>query len=51
MTPSKLVYHRNKGWQLVHKCQKCGDVKINKIAEGCPQADNWDLIIKLSQQN
>lgn len=51
MIPCKLVYHGNKGWQIVHLCQKCGEMKVNKIAEGCSQADNWELIIKLSQQN
>lgn len=48
MKPLRLVYRPNKGWQVVHKCKKCGHEKANKIAEGCLQPDNWDIIIGLS---
>ena len=51
MIPFKLIYKGNKGWQIVHKCKKCGHKKANKIAEGCVQPDDWEFIIRLSQQN
>jgi DNA-directed RNA polymerase subunit RPC12/RpoP len=49
MLPHRIVYHGKKGWQIVHQCQTCGHEKANKIATGCIQPDNWDLIIQLSQ--
>ena len=51
MIPFSLIYNARKGWQIVHKCKKCGDTKVNKIAEDCSQPDNLDFLIKLSQQN
>lgn len=51
MIPCKLIYKGNKGWQIIHKCKKCGHEKANKIAEGCVQPDDWEFIIRLSQQD
>lgn len=48
MMPCRAIYKGNKGWQIVHKCKKCGHEKANKIAEGCIQPDNWDIIVALS---
>ncbi len=45
-----LVYHTNKGWQLVHKCRKCGHTVKNKVAEETVQEDNRELIRLLSQK-
>lgn len=51
MLPQKLIRHGKKGWQVVHKCKKCGEEKVNKIAEGYPQPDNWTILIQLSLQD
>ena len=48
MFPRNIVYCGTKGWQIVHGCKKCGHEKANKIAEGCEQSDDWDLLIRLS---
>ncbi len=37
-----------KGWQLVHKCTKCHVEKVNKIAEGDAQSDDFAEIVRLS---
>ncbi len=45
-----LKYHAKKGWQIVHNCMKCGTEKLNKIAEGDDQSDDWSQVIRLSQE-
>ena len=47
MLPCHLIYKKKKGWQIVHKCQKCGYEKSNKIAENCRQPDDVNSLIKL----
>lgn len=47
MLPISLVFKRKKGWQIVHKCLKCGEEHANKIAENCTQPDDLNLLIKL----
>ncbi len=51
MDSIKILYHKKKGWQIIHKCQKCGIEKVNKIAEGDVQPDNWQLIVQLSRES
>ncbi len=36
---------RKKGYILVHRCRRCGELKRNKIAQG---EDNIDLILTLT---
>ncbi len=48
MIACKILLHAKKGWQVIHKCQKCGIEKANKIAENDQQSDDWQLLIKLS---
>lgn len=40
MRPTGLVYRRNKGYQLVHQCLKCGVVRVNKVAVDTVQPDD-----------
>jgi DNA-directed RNA polymerase subunit RPC12/RpoP len=37
---------KKKGWQIVYRCSKCGQIKKNIVAED----DNSDLLIKLSSK-
>jgi hypothetical protein len=48
MKAYRLKYSGKKGWQILHKCQKCGQEKLNLIAEGDAQSDDWSMIVKLS---
>ncbi len=50
MKACKILYHKKKGWQIIHRCQKCSIEKVNKIAEGAVQPDNWQLLVNLSKQ-
>lgn len=50
MLALRMIRHGKKGWQIVHKCTKCGLEKVNKIAEGDPQSDDWAKIVLLSQK-
>lgn len=51
MAACRLKYNGKKGWQIIHRCQKCGVEKANKIAEEGSQPDDWEKLIKLSQKN
>lgn len=44
-------YHSKKGYQLLHRCEACGVIKVNRVAlDGvCP--DDLQLVIGLLQQS
>ena len=44
LEPIGIELSNNKGYVIVFKCKKCGQIRKNKAAED----DNMDLIIKLS---
>lgn len=48
MEPAGLVYNSRKGWQLVHRCLKCGAVARNRIAENTVMPDNAEALAKLA---
>lgn len=49
LEPVAVDYNAKKGWVIIHKCIKCGEIKRNKAAlDDTIQADNYDLIIELS---
>lgn len=50
MKAFRVKFSGKKGWQIVHKCMKCGTEKVNKIAEGDVQSDDWTMIVALSQE-
>ena len=47
MTPIAIENNAKKGYVIVHKCTKCGEIKRNKSAED----DNFDEILKISKNN
>ena len=47
MEPIAIETTAKKGYVIVHKCKKCGEVKRNKSAED----DNFDEILKISKLN
>ena len=51
MLACRLKYNSKKGWQIIHRCQKCGIEKVNKIVENSSQPDEWEKLIKLSQES
>ncbi len=48
MKPVGLVFHPGKGFQIVHRCLKCGKEKTNKIAELSVQPDEVEELLRLS---
>jgi hypothetical protein len=46
MKPSYINYHTNKGFQIIHKCLKCGKEIPNITAED----DNRELIIQIMKE-
>ena len=51
MKPVGLVYNSRKGWQLVHRCEKCGAVTRNKMAENTLMPDRVDQLARLANYN
>ena len=47
MKPIGLRFNSKKGYQLIHKCTRCGEIKVNKAAQNTAQPDNLDEMIKL----
>jgi len=47
MRPVRMVYKPGKGYQLVHKCLKCGSERTNRIAEYSIQPDEINELLKL----
>jgi len=47
MQPVGVRYNSRKGWQIVHRCQTCGVVKVNRAAVDTVQPDNQDTINRL----
>lgn len=45
MEPMGTERHSQKGWMIVHKCERCGKVARNRTA---PE-DNIELLVQLSQ--
>jgi DNA-directed RNA polymerase subunit RPC12/RpoP len=46
MQPIELVRKRY-GFQIVHRCTRCGKSQANKVADGTLQPDDFDLILDL----
>ena len=49
MEPQTLVYRSGKGWQIVHRCVRCGAFSRNRLADGTEQPDDISAIARLSQ--
>jgi hypothetical protein len=48
MVPAALTYSGNKGWQIVHRCRRCGTVRSNKVAAETDQPDDVARVAALS---
>jgi len=47
MQPVGIKRNRKKGYQIIHRCQRCGTTRSNKAAGNTIQPDNIEEIIKL----
>jgi hypothetical protein len=50
MRPVGLQYRRKKGWQIVHRCDRCGARGANCVADNTAQPDNARAVARLSGQ-
>ncbi len=41
------VVRSKKGWQIEHRCRRCGAKKVNRVAEGAEQPDDIDSLARL----
>ena len=48
MAPVAVKWAGAKGWQLVHRCEQCGTVRVNRIAGGCRQPDDAAALASLA---
>ncbi len=49
MKPIGIQYKSGKGYQIIHRCLRCGRKSVNRVAENTIQPDNIDLVIELSR--
>jgi hypothetical protein len=47
MAPVGLRYKPGKGYQVVHRCERCGATAVNRVAEDTVQADDLDALLRL----
>lgn len=47
MEPIGLQYNSQKGFQIIHECIRCGQRKVNRVAERTVQPDDINEILKL----
>lgn len=47
MQPVGLRWHSQKGYQLVHRCLRCREMRVNRIAEESLQPDDIALFMAL----
>ena len=48
MRPAGLAHSGNKGWQIVHRCERCGGTQRNRVASDTEQADDVRAVAALS---
>jgi hypothetical protein len=48
MHPVGLVHHTKKGWQIVHRCERCATQGVNRIAVNTEQPDDIGAVARLS---
>ncbi len=51
MEPIKIIYNSKKGYQIVHRCQKCGFERSNIISEDPRQPDDIEAITDIMRRS
>ncbi|MCL2620341.1 MAG: RNHCP domain-containing protein [Defluviitaleaceae bacterium] len=47
MHPVRVVSHSAKGWQILHRCEKCGREQPNRLADD----DNTDIVAEIMRNS
>ena len=51
LEPIAVEHNAKKGWVIVHRCRRCGEVRRNRAALDDPaQPDDYDAIVALSRR-
>ena len=50
LVPVSARPHAKKGFQIIYKCNKCGQIHVNKAALSGAEPDDLDLVIRLTAQ-
>jgi hypothetical protein len=50
MEPVHLIHHSKKGFQIIHRCLTCNEVRANKMAEGTVQPDVLEKLLLLQNK-
>jgi hypothetical protein len=48
MRPEGLAYRAGKGWQIAHRCERCGAVQRNRVAMDTIQPDDVVAVARLA---
>ena len=48
MRPVGVAYRAKKGWQVMHRCERCGASRPNRIADDTVQPDDMQEVARLS---
>jgi len=49
MAPVGVTQDAKRGWMIVHRCTRCGDVRRNKAALDDPtQPDRFDVLLRVA---
>ena len=51
MAPIGIRLSGSKGWQLVHRCEACGAVSVNRVAGGTRQPDDVAALARISLES
>ena len=48
MAPVGVKWAGGKGWQLLHRCETCGAVRVNRVAGGVRQPDDTAALARVA---
>ena len=51
MAPVAVRHAGRKGWQLLHRCERCGVVRANRVAGGTRQPDEAAALARVSMES
>lgn len=50
LKPIGVEYSGKKGWIIVHRCLKCGEIRRNKAALDDSLSDDYEKLVELSRE-
>jgi hypothetical protein len=50
LEPVGVEHSSKKGWVILHRCQRCGEVRRNKAALDDEVPDNYEVLLELSKR-